>query len=233
MEITAREAARRIGERHLLSRDQARRVLAAGLAGPGRRTASALLFKEESVEALLARPMCDRDTLDELRPFIARLGRQRSLTLEQSWAQQAAVAGTGWRLPALTRVALRLPGQARHGRHPFIATLGGWVVLGAEITGWSIDPTQRAPRRSAPICSFDLTPPGRWYAAVAETWLPIENGAAWTLWGATTTTPSKLDSLSMDYHKQIQAAVLRALAEPPRSVLRASAARATRPPDRR
>lgn len=232
MEINGREAARRIGERHLLSRDQARRVLASGLAGPARRTKGVVLYDADRVEALLARPMCAYETLDRIRPFIARLGRGRSLDLGATWAEQADVARRGWRLPLLTGVMLRRLGSLGPDRHPFVATLGGWVVLGAEITGWSVD-DQPTPRRSALRCSFHLEEPGDWYDALADTWLPLENGAAWTLWGAPTMTPSKFDSLDMDYERQIRAAVLQALLVPPRPDLRAWAARADRPPDRR
>lgn len=166
MEISAREAARRIHDRHLLSRDQARRVLDAGLAGPARRTAGKLLYDADRVEALLARPMCSEEVLDRIRPFVARLGRGRSIDLRATWTEQADAARHGWRLPPLTRVALLRLGALGPGRHPFVAALGGWVVLGAEIVGWTVD-DQPAPRRSALLCSFVLEKPGGWYDEVA------------------------------------------------------------------
>jgi hypothetical protein len=193
MEITAREAARRLEARHRLSRDLARRVLAAGLAGSGRRTTGALLFEEAAVAALLDRPMCERWLLDQWRPLILRLGRGRAFQVADGWEQQAATTRSGWYLTGRVHQALR---TRPSGRHPVVATLGGFLVFGADLVGTRLDDGPFTPTRSRPHPSstLDLEPPMYWWGDFEGSWLPINNGPTWTLWGAPTSTP-RIDSL--------------------------------------
>lgn len=92
---------------------------------------------------------------------------------------------TGWHLPLLTafQIAARKP-------LPLVATLGAWVVFAADLVGLN-----RADLR--------LEPPGEWEAEFAHTWLPIENGPTWTIWG-TPVTP-RADPMSVDYDAQVAA----------------------------
>lgn len=233
MEITEREAARRLAERHLISRDQARRVLIAGLAGPARRYGRASLYQEDHVGALLDRPMCCTATLDAVRPFIVRIGRRRSFDVTLPWERQAEVVRCHWYVPRITIVTMAARSPLGPDRQPFVATLGGFVVFGGDVTGSTFDSGQVANLRSRniPYRSFDLERPGAWYDDLRDTWLPLHNGAAWTLWGAATTTPSRLDSLRSDYDEQVAAAA--DAARTARPMLRAAAARAARPQGRR
>jgi hypothetical protein len=200
MEITAREAARRLGERHRLSRDLARRVLTAGLAGPARRTPGALLYDEQALEALMDRPLCDRWDLDHWRPLIVRLGRERRFHADDSWEQTAAVTRTGWYLTGRVHSALR---ARPSGRLPLVATLGGFLVFAADIVAARLDDGPFTPTRTRPhpTSSFDLEPPDYWWGDLEGSWLPINNGPTWTLWGAPTSTP-RIDSLRADVADQ-------------------------------
>lgn len=168
MDITQREAARRLGERHRLSRDQARRVLAAGLAGEPRRIGAALLYDADALDRLMDRPMCERKVLDHWRPLIVRLGCGRVFRIADDWAQQATAVAGGWRLSSdVERAWLERPSR----RLPLVAVLGGFVVFGADVVGTGAE-------------RLELEQPGPCWGDVEGSWLPIKNGPAWTLWGA-------------------------------------------------
>ena len=96
------------------------------------------------------------------------------------------VAG-GWHLPLLTAFQI----DARKPM-PLVATLGAWAVFAADLVGLN-----RADLR--------LEPPGDWSADFVGTWLPIENGPTWTIWGAPVTTRPRADPLSVHYRAQVTA----------------------------
>ncbi|MER7300320.1 hypothetical protein ABTX24_11740 [Nocardioides sp. NPDC127514] len=187
MWITTTEAVLRLADVHLLGEAQAKRVLRAGLAGPRHRVGSAYFYENERFEELLARPRCSDEVLDRWRPFIARIGRQRPLDLKATWEEQAAVVAGDWHLPLLTafQIAARKP-------LPLVATLGAWAVFTADLVGL---------KRS----DLRLEPPGDWAADFTNTWLPIENGPTWTMWGAPVTTAPRADPLSAHYQAQVMA----------------------------
>ncbi|MEU0312140.1 hypothetical protein [Nocardioides sp. NPDC006273] len=187
MWITTTEAVLRLADLHLLGEAQAKRVLRAGLAGPRHRVGAAYFYENERFQELLARPRCSDEALDRWRPFIARVGRQRPLDLNATWEEQAAVMAAHWRLPLLTafQIAARKP-------LPLVATLGAWAVFVADLVG-----LDRADLR--------LEPPGIWAEDFTNTWLPIENGPAWTMWGAPVTTLPRADPLSAHYSQQLEA----------------------------
>lgn len=187
MWISTSDAIDRLAEVHLLGENQAKRVLRAGLAGPRHQVGSAYFYEAEMLEELLARPRCQDESLDRWQPFIARVGRQRALDLSATWEEQAAVIATGWHLPLLTafQIGARRP-------LPMVATLGAWAVFTADLVG-----LDRADLR--------LEPPKDWATDFANTWLPIENGPTWTIWGAPVTTPPRADPLSVHYQAQVAA----------------------------
>jgi hypothetical protein len=187
MWLSTPDAVARLAEVHLLGENQAKRVLRAGLAGPRHRVGSAYFYDADRLEELLARPRCADESLDRWQPFIARVGRQRPLDLGATWEEQAAVIATGWHLPLLTafQIVARKP-------IPMVATLGAWAVFTADLIG-----LDRADLR--------LDPPGDWAAEFAGTWLPIENGPTWTIWGAPVTTLPRADPLSVHYQAQVAA----------------------------
>lgn len=92
-----------------------------------------------------------------------------------------------WHLPLLTAFQI----DARKPL-PLVATLGAWAVFTADLIG-----LDRADLR--------LEPPGDWAADFADTWLPIENGPTWTIWGAPVTTMPRADAVSVHYQAQVTA----------------------------
>jgi hypothetical protein len=187
MWLSTSNAVARLAEVHLLGENQAKRVLRAGLAGPRHRVGAAYFYDADRLEELLARPRCADELLDRWQPFIARVGRQRPLDLSATWEERASVIATGWHLPLLTafQIGTRKP-------IPMVATLGAWAVFTADLVG-----LDRADLR--------LEPPGDWAAEFAGTWLPIENGPTWTIWGAPVTTLPRADPLSVHYQAQVEA----------------------------
>ncbi|MBC7277616.1 hypothetical protein [Nocardioides sp.] len=187
MWISTTEAVARLAKVHLLGENQAKRVLRAGLAGPRHRVGSASFYDAELLDELLARPRCQDESLDRWQPFIARVGRQRPLDLSAGWEDQAAVMARDWHLPLLTafQIASRKP-------LPLVATLGAWTVFTADLLGLD-------------GADLRLRPAGEWSADFERTWLPIENGPTWTIWGEPVTTPTSADPLSARYQEQLDA----------------------------
>ncbi|SDK04847.1 hypothetical protein SAMN05428985_102435 [Nocardioides sp. YR527] len=204
MGITTREAIRRICELHMIGKVEANRVLTAGLAGPGQKVGSAIVYDERRLADLLARPRCTDQTLDAVRPVIVRLGRERKLNLSQTWAEQAEVVRRNWYVPPLLGLMLDRWGCLDGRRFPLVATIASWVVFGAEVTGHTYDRgAPPAANRSAPPRTFHVEPAGDWFAPIEETWLPLEHGPTVTVWGAPVNGPLReVDWLSVDAEKQ-------------------------------
>ena len=188
MELTGREAARRLQAGLGISRDHARRVLAAGLAGEPVRYAGHLGYSADAVTALAAQEPISAVELDRLSPFIARLGRSRVLTTDQTWDEQAAIVAENWYVPSITGVWLRLHTPLPDKRIPLVATIANLVAFGAEVTGFHhLDTTGVAvrSRRERPL-TWHLAPPGDWFRSLQRGWLPLPPGPAWAAWGAPT-----------------------------------------------
>jgi hypothetical protein len=64
--------------------------------------------------------------------------------------------------------------QLAGGRLPWVVTVSGCVVFGAEATSW-----QRAGEGESVA---ELLPPGSWYDAVAQRWFAFGRGRHWCLW---------------------------------------------------
>lgn len=188
----------------MIGKVEANRVLAAGLAGPGRKMGSAIFYDERRLAALLARPRCTDQTLDAVRPLIVRLGRDRKLNLSQTWEEQAEIVRRNWYVPLLLGSMLDRWGCLDGRRFPLVATVASWVVFGAEVTGHTYDEgAPQAANRSTPPRTFRVEPPGDWFEPMKETWLPLEHGPAVTAWGAPTNGPLReVDWLRVDADKQ-------------------------------
>jgi len=161
----------------MIGKVEANRVLTTGLAGPGQKVGSSIVYDVGTLAELLARPRCTDQTLDAVRPLIVRLGRDRKL---DRW------------------------GCLDGGRFPLVATVASWVVFGAEVTGHTYDEgAPRAANRSTPPRTFRVEPPGDWFEPMKEIWLPLEHGPAVTVWGAPTNGPLReVDWLRVDADKQ-------------------------------
>lgn len=114
-----------------LSRRHAQRVLDSGLAGPPTRLPSATLFDAARVEHLVTWPTLEEAAIDAACPwglFVGRRQPQRPVTSDGQWGR----AGVEWDMPAVTGAWIRICVD-RHGFLPFVQTVGGFVVLGADI----------------------------------------------------------------------------------------------------
>lgn len=128
--MSGREAARLlacagVGER------QARQVLAAGLAGTPQRVSGALLYDDALVNQLVHSPYVDEaETACPWGLFVAR----RLVDVARPEDQRLASLASGWGLSTWTALRIRVL-VADHGHLPLVATVGGFVTTGAEITG--------------------------------------------------------------------------------------------------
>jgi hypothetical protein len=139
-----------------LTRRQARRVLDTGLAGSPHRTAGSHLYDADRVVGFAARPWLTETEVDLLFPrelFIAR----RDIDVSAPEDVQLSAVRDNWDLSPWSRVLLRVR-CAEHGFVPLVVTVGGFVVLGAEIT----DVFVAAPRRAV----LALRAPGDWFEPV-------------------------------------------------------------------
>ncbi len=202
MMLTSGQACERLRKLHLLGRNQALRVLQSGLAGERTQLGAGYGYDSDALDTLLARPRCTTEALDEHRPFIARIGRNRRFDARAAWDEQRDDLADDWYLP---RIAV----EQMRGHHPvpFLATMGAWVVFGGEISGYEktrTEPVTVRPRnRNHAPTRFTLTPPGTWFREFEGTWLPIENGATWTYWGASNSTPTRADPFRADYLERL------------------------------
>ncbi len=188
----------------MIGKVEANRVLTTGLAGPGAKVGSAIVYDERRLAELLARPRCTDQTLDAVRPLIVRLGRNRRFDLSQTWEEQAEVVRPNWYVPFLLGMFLDRWGCLDGRRFPLVATVASWVVFGAEVTGHTYDRgAPPAENRSIPPRTFRVEPPGAWFEPIKETWLPLEHGPAVTVWGAPVNgLLREVDWLRVDAEKQ-------------------------------
>jgi len=177
MLISAREAApllRPLG----LSRERARLVLATGIAGAGVRTAGALLYDEDRVRTLAARPPLTPGDITAACPhgvFVARLGPGHRLDLTLDAQARLEPASGPWAMALAVWATVRA--AAFLGRSiPLLATVGGVVVQGAEILD--------AHGAGEAGYRLVLDEPGRWCEPLlGRRWLPGRGGPPLLAWG--------------------------------------------------
>jgi hypothetical protein len=167
MVIGARRA-RQLLTRRGVSEWSARKVLESGLAGEPIRSGSAVLYDEARVTELAQRPSvqwpefyarCPAGVFVSRRDFDAAGSRTEQLaTLSEGWS---AVCPWAW-----VGMSLRLE---MVGYFPFVATVGGLVVLGADIV------------ETRGFSRLVLAPPGDWFEAAAGHWMPTGRGRRWFL----------------------------------------------------
>lgn len=153
-----------------VARTQAQILLAAGLAGRGVRCAGAVLYDDGAVTALAARPQATREGLVAACPHglvIARLDRARKVDVTIGWKPLAAQLSGQPPMPPLTR-ALLAARMAAYGSLPWVATLCGRVVLGADAV--------RVELGADGNTRFTLAPPGEWFAVLIDRALATGRG---------------------------------------------------------
>jgi hypothetical protein len=178
--ISSRAAEAKLGKVGL-SRKQARRVLAAGFAGPPVVTLGALLYRAADVAALARWPLVDGTAVDAACPsgvFVAR----RDLDLAAGRAEQLEALREGWDLSSWTRVWIRVVCE-NDGRLPFVTTVAGFVALGAEIIGVALTGERQ--------CRLELRDSGAWFEALRSTRFPTGPGRDWVLRGSPCSSVSR------------------------------------------
>jgi hypothetical protein len=167
MLISAREACGLL-TRDGVSRRAALRVLASGVAGEPVRTRSAVLYDQARVSELAARPSIQWGDAEEWSPaglFVSR----RDVPATASREEQLAALSTGWdSVSPWEWVVAHLQLQQR-GPMAFVATVGGLVLLGADIV------------EMKGFSTLVLEDPGPWFDGVAGCWFPTGPGRPWVL----------------------------------------------------
>ena len=190
MYLTTRESALLLAGRFKLSHGDALQALHAGLAGTPVPLGAALLYREEAVEELLAWPQLTGADLDHDSPFIAR-ATDRRLRQATTWQARGDVLARGWYIPPLLRVWIRTR-TTPPLRYPFLGTVAGFVVFGAEITDMTYGAEEERPMRREPQTVFGFEPPGEWFARFERHRLPTGPGHPWILWGAPSGRTSRM-----------------------------------------
>ena len=175
MLVSARGAAeilRSIG----LGREEARRLLLAGFAGPGERTPGTLLYQRERVRSLTTWQQVEDSTVDDRCPaglFVGRISRSRSFDATADWRTRADAVSHGWHLSLLHRILISTRVE-RYGPMPFVATFCDYVALGAGI----VDVTAGADDKTR----FTLAEPGGWFEEFAQRRLLAGAGRSCFIW---------------------------------------------------
>jgi hypothetical protein len=151
-----------------LSSRHARTALHSGLVGEPLRTTTAHLYDQERVQELAGRPPIDWGVVAEACPtgiFVAR----RVITVTLSREEQIDQVSGGWGgLSPWVWLAMKLHVDD-HGSLPLVATVSGFVVLGADIVGV---------RHGSELV---LAPPGVWFGRFEGVRLWTGPGRPWEL----------------------------------------------------
>ena len=189
--VSSREAEDALGTLGI-SRRSARLVLASGLAGQPLRTRGALLYDATRVRDLVAAPEVER-ALQRVRwpgLLVVRLGAATPLDLAASQAAQFAAVAGPWQLSPWLRARLGLAVR-QHGRAAFVATVGTFVALGADIVGThvrgattgggpDVGSSEQEPDRAGAM--LELSPPSDWFDGFRGRRLPTGGGGPWRYW---------------------------------------------------
>jgi len=165
--ISAREACRSLGAAGV-SKRRALQVLHAGLAGEVIDGRTVTLYDEDRVQALARRDVLTWPEVEDRCPAGFFVSRREFPALAPRDEQLAALAGGWGEVSPWTWLVAHFQIE-RHGSLPFIATIGGLVVVGAEITG----------KRGA--SEFVLQEPGPWFDGMAGCWFATGPGRPWVL----------------------------------------------------
>lgn len=175
--LTGRGASRRLMG-VVGSDEQARLLLRTGAAGPGEPTTGGVLYDEQRVEDLAARPRVAPAELSRGCPqglYICRVSRRLAIDVTDPWAVTAERLSRKPPMPTMAGALLSVR-VGITGRLPWVATVSGFVVFGADLTGFEELPGGDEQR-------FRLEPPGPWFAGLEGRWLRNgRGGRPWHLW---------------------------------------------------
>ena len=166
MLISGREASAELAEAGISER-RARRALACGLAGPPIRTRAAHLYDATHVRELGERRIVWSAEMERRCPdgyFLSRRALQVDVDREVL-LRELSVVPDG--MSPWTRTWLSLRGELCGGV-PFVATVAGFVVHGADLVG--IRGGQ-----------MHLADPGTWFEGLADAQLGSSLGRTWTI----------------------------------------------------
>ncbi|MDN5893565.1 MAG: hypothetical protein L0H93_06015 [Nocardioides sp.] len=170
--VSGREAAAILAQMGV-TREPARRALLAGVAGTGQRVRGSVLYERARVHALLSAPLVG-DTLPTLMTrgtFIARIKDCGAIAERECDDHLLRQVARGWHVSPITRLSFSVR-VARDEWMPFVATVSGFAVLGAEIIGVGLE---RDGTR------FTLRAAGAWYESVHRRRVPTRAGGPWTV----------------------------------------------------
>jgi hypothetical protein len=172
MLISQREAAG-VLDQGGVARRQARDLLRAGFVGAPIRAGNVCLYDRAAVEDLASWPRLSLPELDRLCPagvFVAR--RAPDLTADR--ATQLASVSAGWQMSPWTWLWLSTKVDAC-GSVPFVATVAGYVALGADIAA------AERPEAAVGTTSLVLAEPGAWFEGVRRRRVQTGPGREWVL----------------------------------------------------
>ncbi len=174
--MSARESSRILASSGV-SRQQSRRALLAGLAGPAVRTGGVLLYDEARVRGLARWTPVDHDELMAASPggvLVVRLGPGREPRDDWPWDRRVEVCR---RQPEIALVAwLQVRAHLRTcGRLACVVTVCGFPVLLADLVCFDPD--------GAGSVDLGLERPGAWSRLLEERRLVTSPGPSWLLLG--------------------------------------------------
>lgn len=167
--ISERDAARILAEAGL-PRRHALRVLHAGFAGPPYRTRNRVLYDEDRVEALAARDHVEPEVLVRARETTGLFIGRRDIDIMQPEEIQREAAARAWDIGRGPRIISSHWIRTR-APLPFVATVAGFVALGAEIVALTPDRAGgQAVNGQSPggLTRLVLQPPGAWFGDYAD-----------------------------------------------------------------
>lgn len=134
MLISGRQAANELAAVGL-PREQARRLLLAGFAGPAERVSGTLLYDYARVRALVHWPVIERDQRREACPHGLFVQRSwRGIDVRAPFEETLARLRLRWWLSPFARVQIRA-GIDDEGGFPFVLLVSGYVAFVADIVG--------------------------------------------------------------------------------------------------
>lgn len=159
-----------------LTRERSRRLLATGIAGRPIVAARSHLYDASRIHDLVSRATVEHSEVLSACPdgvFVAR--RDLDATAEPDQQLQALQEGWEFSLPTALWLMVLIDHQ---GTFPLVATVCGYVVIGAEIEDIRIRRLRPEPR-----ADLVLREAGEWFETFSGHRLPTGRGRPWSILG--------------------------------------------------